>query len=92
MQVFTLLTDLDCYAGTGRSRLTTPGHTWHNRSWTHPFIREVTNEMPAQITAVGVGLGMVAGTGTPSVMVDEFTVYFWDGPQAWWGQMLAGVS
>jgi hypothetical protein len=92
VQVFTLATDIDCYAGTGRSRLRTRGHTWTDRTWPHPFTGEVTNETPSQITAVGVGLAMVAGTGTPTVMVDDFSVYFWNGPQPWWGQMLTALG
>jgi len=92
LRAFTLETDIDCVRGMGSSRLTTPGHTWQERHWPHPFQGDVTNERPNPITMVGVGLGCVKGFGSPSVIVSDFAVYYWDGPLPWWGRLLVALQ
>jgi hypothetical protein len=79
---FVLETDIDCNSGLGWSRLRTSSNTvWPERLWSHPFAVTTPGKMP--ITAVGVGLAMTDGVGTPSVIVNDFSIYQWWAPMFW---------
>jgi hypothetical protein len=84
---FVLETDIDCFSGTGRSRLSTPGHTWTERVWPNPFKEPAEQPM----THVGVGLAVVRGIGTATVVVKTFSISTWSGPMTWWVRLLTNL-
>ena len=90
-RVFRLETDFDLRSGRGWSRLRTPGFNWPERSWSHPFIINLPQAPASPITAVGVGVGMVAGTGTPTATFNEFAIYAWHVPRPWWYPLISGL-
>jgi hypothetical protein len=89
---FELQADIDCYQGAGWSTLwTSPeqDQTWQN-VWSHPYVqlKPAHPETPIGLIGLGVGLGMVGGTGTASVIATGFSVYVWNQPSPWWRRLI----